>query len=73
MAIMSFVIRQKATGQYLQGERAWTLCLEDALRFNSGLNLVQYIERVSPELRPENLEVEVLPNTASVAVGLATS
>lgn len=61
MPIMSFVIRQKDTGEYLQGQKAWTTHPELALRFNSGLNLVQYIERVSPELTPETLEVEVIP------------
>src|SRR5688500_12582459 len=42
---MSFVVRHKSTGYYLQSHRAWTSHLDSALHFNSGLRLVNYIER----------------------------
>jgi hypothetical protein len=65
---MSFVVRQKSTGQYLQSQEHWTTAVEEALRFPSGMNLIQYIEKLSPKLAQDSLEIEVIPNPIPVAL-----
>jgi hypothetical protein len=64
---MSFVVRHKGTGYYLQSHHAWTNQLESALRFNSGLRLVHYVERGGVEEKPEQLEVVIVPNAPAAA------
>jgi hypothetical protein len=65
IAGMSYVVRHKSTGRYLQGRDEWTNHLESALQFNSGLNLVKFVEGGVHEPQ-ERLEVVMLP-TQTVA------
>jgi hypothetical protein len=58
---MSFVVRHKSTGHYLESHHRWTNELESALRFNSGLRLVNYVERAGLRESPEQLEVLIVP------------
>ena len=62
---MSFVVRHKSTGYYLQSHQCWTNELDSALRFNSGLRLVHYVERGGVRESPEQLEVLVVPAPSS--------
>ena len=41
---MSLIVRNKDTGCYLQAHDLWTRELNAAMRFNSGLRLVDYVE-----------------------------
>jgi hypothetical protein len=58
---MSYVVRHKSTGRYLEGRDQWTSHLEHALQFNSGLKLVSYIERGNVHESQDSLEVLTLP------------
>lgn len=58
---MSLVVRHKATGQYLQAHGCWTCHLESAMRFNSGLRLVDYAEHNGGlHEKAEQIEIIVL-------------
>jgi len=67
---MSFVIRHKGTGFYLQSHQRWTNQAESALRFNSGLRLVNYVERGGMRENPEQLEVLIVPPGSTAASGV---
>jgi hypothetical protein len=59
---MSFVVRHKGTGQYLQGQGAWTPQLDSAMQFNSGRRLLDYLQdRSGVHEKEEGLEIVVLP------------
>jgi len=59
---MSFVVRHKSTGQYLQGHCAWTSHLDSAMQFNSGLRLLDYLQdQAGIREKEERLEILVLP------------
>ena len=61
---MSLVVRHKGTGQYLQAHGAWTPELNNAMRFNSGLRLVDYVEYSGGvREKPDQIEVIVLPSS----------
>jgi hypothetical protein len=68
---MSFVIRHKGTGYYLQSHHRWTNQLESALRFNSGLRLVHYVERGGVRENTEQIEVLIVPPGAGSRSGAA--
>lgn len=71
MPSMSFVVRQKTTGRYLQDHSGWTAQREDALSFNSGLSLVNYLESLYPQLPEDSLEVEIVtPSAISMPLAL---
>lgn len=58
---MSLVVRHKETGCYLQAHGAWTPQLDGAMRFNSGLRLVDYVEQGGADEQPERIEVLIVP------------
>lgn len=58
---MSLVIRHKGTGFYLQSHHRWTNQVESALRFNSGLRLVNYVERGGMRENQEQIEILIVP------------
>lgn len=60
---MSLVVRHKNTGCYLQGKGQWTPRVDAALQFNSGLKLVEFLERGEPREKPESLEIVVLSSS----------
>ena len=60
-SVMSYVVRQKSTGRYLQGRGQWTGNLENALQFNTGLSLVSYIDSGGARDGADTLEVLALP------------
>lgn len=57
---MSLVVRHKDTGCYLQAHGLWTRELETAMRFNSGLRLVDYVEHGGTHEKPEQIEIIVV-------------
>lgn len=58
---MSLVVRHKDTGQYLQAHGCWTAALESAMRFNSGLRLVDYMgDDVGARANAEQIELVVI-------------
>jgi len=63
---MSYVVRHKSTGRYLQGRDEWTNLLESALQFNSGMNLVKFVERGVHEPQ-DRLEIVVVQAPAAMA------
>jgi hypothetical protein len=65
---MSFVLRHKGTGYYLQSHECWTNELKSAMQFNSGLRLVDYVEREGARENPEQLEVLVVPPPSTSAL-----
>jgi hypothetical protein len=58
---MSYVVRHKGTGRYLEGRDQWTSHLESALQFNSGLKLVSYIEHGNVHESQDSLEILAVP------------
>jgi len=70
---MSFVVRHKGTGQYLQGQGAWTPQLESAMHFNSGRRLLDYLQdRSGVHEKEEGLEIVVLPSAHQSVTGSRT-
>jgi hypothetical protein len=57
---MSFIVRHKITGRYLQGHGEWTNQPASALQFNSGLKLVDYLERGGVREKSDQLEIVVV-------------
>jgi hypothetical protein len=57
---MSYVVRHKSTGRYLEGRDQWTTHLESALQFNSGLKVVSYVEQ-NGNVHESQDALEVLP------------
>jgi hypothetical protein len=68
---MSFIVRNKRTGHYLQGQGLWTNHLDSALQFNSGLKLVDYIEHGGIHETPEGVEIVILPPRVDQSSGAA--
>jgi hypothetical protein len=61
---MSLVVRHKGTGHYLQAQGAWTAELNNAMQFNSGLRLVDYVEHSGGvHEKPEQIEVIIVSNS----------
>jgi hypothetical protein len=61
---MSLIVRHKGTGQYLQAHGAWTPEQNNAMRFNSGLRLVDYVEHSGGiHEKPDQIEVIILPSS----------
>lgn len=58
---MSYVVRHKSTGRYLQGRDTWTNHLENALQFNTGLKLVNYVQSGNVHETEDLLEVIATP------------
>jgi hypothetical protein len=58
---MSLVVRHKETGCYLQAHGCWTTHLDEAMRFNSGLRLVDYVEDGGVSEKLESIEILVIP------------
>lgn len=54
---MSYVIRHKATGDYLRAGHEWTSQLDLALHFNSGTRLVGYLEKTGNQDTADALEI----------------
>jgi hypothetical protein len=61
MVGMSFIVRQKNTGRYLQKPGEWTNRMEQALQFSSGMNLVRYVETERIGVSEELVEIVVVP------------
>jgi hypothetical protein len=59
---MSFVVRNKNTGNYLRGQDDWTPEERDALQFSSGLKLIDYLEHGGAHEKPDVMEIVVWPN-----------
>jgi hypothetical protein len=66
---MSYVVRHKNTGHYLQGHDQWTTHLGSALQFNSGMKLVHYIERGGLRVTADTLEILVIPGQTPAPSG----
>ena len=58
---MSFVVRHKNTGRFLRGHDDWTAEQREALQFNSGLKLVDYLEHGGVHEKADAMEIVVLP------------
>jgi hypothetical protein len=58
---MSFIVRHKTTGDFLKGRGEWTNQQGAALQFNTGLRLVDYLERQNLRAQSDALEVMVYP------------
>ena len=63
---MSYVLRRKNSGDFLGGPGEWTNQMERALHFNSGLNLVQYVERARVREPQDGLEVLLVSPTDQI-------
>ena len=63
---MSLVVRHRDTGCYLQGHDLWTPELDGAMRFNSGLRLVDYVEHGGVHTGLEQIEVIVIPPSRAI-------
>jgi hypothetical protein len=63
---MSYVVRHKNTGDFLGSQNQWTNHLDRALHFNSGWNLVQYLEKSRVREPQEALEVLIVSPTEQV-------
>ena len=62
---MSFVVRHKGTGRFLRGHHDWTAEQREALQFNSGLKLVNYVEHGGVHEKAEAMEIVILPSSRS--------
>jgi hypothetical protein len=61
---MSLIVRHKGTGQYLHAKGAWTPELDNAMQFNSGLRLVDYLEHSGGvHEKPDQIEVIILASS----------
>ena len=64
---MSFILKHKRTGCYLQGSNQWTSQMDYALQFSSGMKLVDYIERSGVHERADAMEI-IVCNQSTPAV-----
>ena len=67
MKDMSYVVRHKSTGRYLRGRGQWTGDLENALHFNSGLSLVNYIDSGAERDGADRLEIVTMVGSSGVS------
>jgi hypothetical protein len=70
---MSFIVRHKKTGHYLQGQGQWAHHLDAALQFNSGLKLVDYLEHGGMRESPESVEIIITPGAHQQTSGYAAA
>jgi hypothetical protein len=68
---MSLIVRHKNTGHYLRSHGQWTHHLDSALQFNSGLKLIDYLQRGAFREKPESLEIIIVPGANQQSGGHA--